>query len=72
MVADLRLNDLKILVRDINIVIEDVFSDTTQEEVWAIVQYLVHEGFLKQDGEVNVFIRAKSSRKSKAKRKKEG
>ena len=54
-----RLNDTTLLINGTNVVVEDVFEDIPENEIRAMVKYLMAEGFLPQDGEIHVLVRGK-------------
>jgi phosphoribosylaminoimidazole carboxylase (NCAIR synthetase) len=56
-----RLNDTTLLIDGTNVIVEDAFGDITQEEINAMVRYLMAEDFLPLDGEINVIVRRKKS-----------
>lgn len=54
-----RLNDVTIQIKGQNVFVLDVFGDMGKREVHVIVDYLVKEGFLTPDDEINVFVKSK-------------
>jgi len=55
-----RLNNVNIQVKGQNVFIYDVFGDTSEPELHAMITYLVDEGFVNPKKDVNVFIKAQS------------
>ncbi len=56
--VSVRLNDTTIHIRGQNVTIDDTFDDMTEKEANKIVGYLVKEGFLKADKDVNVTLKS--------------